>query len=73
MSNVQIVGVKRGREAIRGVVGNLDCLVHGVEGNDRQHWTEDFFASNGHGIVYVIENGRLNEEAAGFGADLFAP
>src|SRR2546430_7564243 len=49
MRGGDVTGPYRGCEAIDHVVGDLDRLVDGPEGDGRQHRAEDLLARNRHG------------------------
>ncbi|MNG20755.1 hypothetical protein D3C84_1050390 [compost metagenome] len=59
-------------QAIRTVVGDVNCFLHGIECNHRQHWAEDLFLVDLHRVVYALENRRLNISANRFLKDAFA-
>src|SRR5271167_2924093 len=48
-----------GGEAVRRVIGDADGVGFAVERDHRRDRAEDFFAGNARGVVYVIENCRL--------------
>ena len=45
---VCVLGPDTAGQAVVGVVGNLDGLVFGVVGNDREHGPEDLLSGDGH-------------------------
>src|SRR5882762_9767376 len=53
-----------GGQAVGRVVGDADGVLLLVEGDDRHDRTEDLLAGDGRGIVHVVEDRRLDEEAA---------
>src|SRR5260370_6837623 len=64
MRSGDVAGPYRGGEAIDHVVGDLDRLVDGFEGDGRQHWAEDLLARDRHGSPDALEHRRLDEVTA---------
>src|SRR6266851_5385919 len=50
-----------GVETIPRVVGNSDCLILGVIGDDTQHGAKNLFLGDRHLVFHVDENGGLHE------------
>ena len=55
---VDVVRVDGQREAVSGVVGDLDGLLKGIHRDDRDAGAEDLLLRDPHGGVYLAEDGR---------------
>ena len=62
---VEVAGRDRTAEPVGGVVGDAHGIVVVVEADHHQHRAEDLLAGDGHGVVDVGEQRRLDEEALG--------
>ena len=55
-------------QPVSRVVGDADCLLLGIEGDDRQDRAEDFLLGDGHVVAHVREDRGLHEVAVGVDA-----